>query len=77
MNKNEYRRAFIMLRPALTGYSGHVRLERRTMTGSMYFIVSAPGEGLNAALVGALCCGMMFFLSDDLRQSLFTFSHSP
>ena len=52
MNKNEYRRAFIMLRPALTGYSGHVRLERRTMTGSMYFIVSAPGEGLNAALVG-------------------------
>ena len=52
MNKNEYRRAFIMLRPALTGCSGHVRLERRTMTGSMYFIVSAPGEGLNAALVG-------------------------
>ena len=52
MNKNEYRRAFIMLRPAMSGYSGHVRLERRTMTGSMYFIVAAQTGGLNAALVG-------------------------
>ena len=52
MSKNEYRRAFIMLRPAATGYSGHVRLERRTMTGSMYFIVSAPEGRLRAALVG-------------------------
>ena len=52
MSKNEYRRAFIMLRPAATGYSGHVRLERRVMTGSMYFIVSGQGEGLRAALVG-------------------------
>ena len=52
MSKNEYRRAFIMLRPAVTGASGHVRLERRTMTGSMYFIVSGQGEGWRAALVG-------------------------
>ena len=52
MSKNEYRRAFIMLRPAMTGVSGHVRLERRTMTGSMYFIVTGPGEGWQAALVG-------------------------
>lgn len=52
MSKNEYRRAFIMLRPLQTGYSGHARLERRTMTGSLYFIVTAQGEGLNAALVG-------------------------
>lgn len=52
MSKNEYRRAFIMLRPAMTGISGHVRLERRTMTGSMYFIVTAPGEGWRAAIVG-------------------------
>ncbi len=52
MSKNEYRRAFIMLRPMQTGYSGHARLERRTMTGSLYFIVTAQGEGLNAALVG-------------------------
>ena len=52
MSKNEYRRAFIMLRPASAGCSGHVRLERRTMTGSMYFIVSGQGEGWQAALVG-------------------------
>lgn len=52
MSKNEYRRAFIMLRPAQPGYSGHVRLERRTMTGSLYFIVTAQGEGYEAALAG-------------------------
>ncbi|MBQ8110172.1 MAG: hypothetical protein IJ124_08450, partial [Clostridia bacterium] len=54
MNRNEYRRAFIMLRAAMQGYGGHVRLERRTMTGSMYFIVTAPeGAGtLRAALAG-------------------------
>ncbi len=54
MNRNEYRRAFIMLRAAAQGYGGHVRLERRTLTGSMYFIVSAPeGVGpLRAALAG-------------------------
>lgn len=52
MSKNEYRRAFIMLRPALAGCSGHVRLERRTMTGSMYFVVTGQGEGWQAALMG-------------------------
>ena len=54
MNRNEYRRAFIMLRAAIQGYGGHVRLERRTLTGSMYFVVTAPqGVGeLSAALVG-------------------------
>ena len=54
MNRNEYRRAFIMLRAAIQGYGGHVRLERRTLTGSMYFVVTAP-QGVNelsAALVG-------------------------
>lgn len=54
MNRNEYRRAFIMLRAAMPGYGGHVRLEKRTLTGSMYFIITAPqGVGeLSAALVG-------------------------
>ena len=54
MIKNDYRRAFIMLRPSLPGFSGHVRLEKRTLTGNMYFVVSAPeGSGaLEAALVG-------------------------
>ena len=54
MNKNEYRRGLIMLRPIAQGYSGHVRLERRTLMGSMYFIVNlpdAPGD-MKAALVG-------------------------
>jgi len=54
MIRNEYRRAFIMLRAAGQGYGGHARLERRTMTGSMYFVVTAPeGAGpLRAALAG-------------------------
>ena len=54
MIRNEYRRAFIMLRAVMPGYGGHVRLERRTLTGSMYFIITAPqGVGeLSAALVG-------------------------
>ena len=54
MTRNEYRRAFIMLRAVMPGYGGHVRLERRTLTGSMYFIITAPqGVGeLAAALVG-------------------------
>ena len=54
MNRNEYRRAFIMLRAAMPGYGGHARLERRMLTGSMYFIITAP-QGVNelsAALVG-------------------------
>ena len=52
MSKNEYRRALIMLRPAMAGASGHARLERRTMTGSLYFIVSGQGDGWRAALAG-------------------------
>ncbi len=54
MIKNDYRRAFIMLRPIRQGYGGHVRLEKRTLTGNMYFIVTAPeGAGpLRAALAG-------------------------
>ena len=54
MNKNEYRRAFIMLRASLPGYAGHVRLEQRTMMGSMYFTatpVEDVGE-LQAVLAG-------------------------
>ena len=47
MNRNDYRRAFIMLRPSLPGYSGHVRLERRTMMGSMYFTASGPEDAAN------------------------------
>ena len=54
MNRNEYRRAFIMLRAAQPGYGGHVRLERRTLTAGMYFMVSAPQsvDALTAMLAG-------------------------
>ena len=54
MMRNEYRRSLIMLRSNAPGYSGHVRLERRTLMGSMYFIVQAPPliNTLHAALVG-------------------------
>ena len=53
MNKSEYRRALIMLRPRQGGYAGHVRLERRVMMGSLYFIVTAPeGGALEAVLIG-------------------------
>ena len=52
MMKNDYRRSLIMLRALERGYSGHVRLEHRTLTGSMVFVVTAPSGGtLCAALV--------------------------
>ena len=54
MIRNDYRRAFIMLRPALPGYGGHARLERRTATGSLYVVVTAPEDAgaPEAALTG-------------------------
>lgn len=54
MMRNDYRRALILLRCNEPGYSGHVRLERRTLMGSMYFMVQTPqdDETLFAALVG-------------------------
>lgn len=54
MMKNEYRRALILLRGGAQGCSGHVRLERRTIMGSMCFQVQAPAEytSLRAALAG-------------------------
>lgn len=53
MVKNDYRRSLIMLRPHAQGYSGHVRLERRTLMGSMYFVISAPATG------GTLCATLV------------------
>ena len=54
MIRNEYRRAFIMLRSVAPGYGGHARLERRTLNGSLYIIVNAPPspDALTAALAG-------------------------
>lgn len=53
MMRNDYRRALIMLRPHEQGYSGHVRLERRTLMGSMYFVIGAPPGG------GELCAALI------------------
>ena len=76
MIRNEYRRAFIMLRAVMPGYGGHVRLERRTLTGSMYFIITAPQgvSELAAALVGCqngeYCAAPIGPLSRDRRGQL-------
>lgn len=54
MAKNDYRRSLIMLRGLEKGYGGHARLERRVLSGTLDFQVSAPSadEQLAAALVG-------------------------
>ena len=53
MLRNDYRRALIMFRPLEQGYSGHARLERRTLMGTLCLTASAPGAAaLRAALVG-------------------------
>ena len=45
MTKNEYRRSLILLRSNESGYSGHVRMERRVTTGSMTFMLQTPPAG--------------------------------
>ncbi|MEG1813346.1 MAG: hypothetical protein RR337_08615, partial [Clostridia bacterium] len=53
MLRNDYRRALIVLRPLTKGMSGHVRLERRTLVGSMRFTVQGAGSGMLHALLMA------------------------
>ena len=55
MIRNDYRRALIMLRGLEKGYSGHVRLERRTLRGMLQFSVTTPSQNsgnLHAAVIG-------------------------
>ena len=53
MLRNDYRRALIMFRSLEQGYSGHARLERRTLMGTLCLTACAPGAlALRAALVG-------------------------
>jgi hypothetical protein len=47
MIRNDYRRALILMRSAVKGMSGHVRLEKRTLAGSMRFSVSGAGSSDN------------------------------
>lgn len=55
MANQEYRRSLIMLRGLEKGYSGHARLERRVLSGTLDFTVggSRSGEVLTAAMLGA------------------------
>lgn len=84
MMRNDYRRALILLRSNAAGYSGHVRLERRTLMGSMYFVVQAPeaaGE-LRAALVGRnrngyYACALDAFRRDSRGQAVLSCGFDP
>lgn len=53
MLRNDYRRAMIMLRGLEKGMGGFIRLERRTLMGSMQFTVSGSPQGmmLNAVML--------------------------
>lgn len=84
MIRNDYRRALILLRSAVKGMSGHVRLERRTLAGSMRFMVTGAGssdnlralllrkgrDGWAAAPIGALHV-------DNRGQAGLTYSFDP
>ena len=84
MMRNDYRRALILLRSNAAPYSGHVRLERRTLMGSMYFVVQAPdaAENLRAALVGRdrngyFACALGQFKRDSRGQAVLSYSFDP
>ena len=44
LNKNEYRRALIMLRSLKSGVSGYIRLECRTLMGTLQFTINGITE---------------------------------
>lgn len=84
MMRNDYRRALILLRGNAPGYSGHVRLERRTLMGSMYFQVQAPQEckTLRAALAGGsrdsyYACALGELSRDSRGQATLAYSFDP
>lgn len=55
MIRNDYRRAMIMLRALEGDTSGFVRLERRTLRGTLQFTVNgAPTGELRAAMLGSI-----------------------
>lgn len=84
MMRNDYRRALILLRGNVTGYSGHVRLERRTLTGSMYFQVQAPQDcpALHVSMAGRgkegyYACDLGEMKRDARGQAVMTYSFDP
>ena len=85
MMRNDYRRTLILLRSNASGYSGHVRLERRTLMGTMYFLVQSPDscETLRAALVGRdrggnyYACAIGELRRDSRGQAVMGYSYDP
>jgi len=84
MLRNDYRRSLILLRSNVSGYAGHVRLERRTLMGSMYFIVQAPEDAQTpeAVLIGRdktgyYACALGALRRDAQRQYCLSLSFDP
>lgn len=84
MMRNDYHRALILLRGNAPGFSGHVRLERRTLTGSMYFLLQAPAgcETLRVALAGQhredyFACALGETRRDARGQAVLSYSFDP
>lgn len=84
MVRNDYRRSLILLRSNAPGYAGHVRLERRTLMGSMYFVAQAPDERgvLRAGLIGRgrngyYACDLGVLRRENQRQYSLSVSFDP
>ncbi len=85
MMRNDYRRSLILLRSNASGYSGHVRLERRTLMGTMYFLVQSPDDcpTLRAALVGRsrdgayYACALGELQRDSRGQTVLGYTFDP
>lgn len=72
MQKNEYRRALIMLRSLMNGYSGHARLEIRTLTGNLNIRAAIPAgaQSVRAALVGKRSALYYAYPLGNLRRDM-------
>ncbi len=72
MQRNEYRRALIMLRSLLNGYSGHARIEIRTLTGSLNIRTMIPqgAQSVRAALVGKRSALYYAYPLGNLRRDM-------
>ena len=70
MIKNDYRRALIMLRSLAKGYSGFVRLERRTLVGTLQFTANGAANGANlvAVLLSQRSGGWFACKAGELRR---------